>query len=185
SIALLVVANTINAGADLAAVAAAVNLVWPVPILWLIVPITAAILALQMWGSYRMISNVFKWLCIALFAYIASGILARPDIGEVLRATLIPHIELNASFAVAVVAILGTTISPYLFFWQASQEVEEEIHLGRRRLWQRKGASADELKYRAWDVNAGMAIAIVVMFFIILASGAALNQARQSSSGTA
>jgi NRAMP (natural resistance-associated macrophage protein)-like metal ion transporter len=185
SIALLVMANTINAGADLAAVAAAVNLVWPIPILLLIVPITAAILALQVWGSYRLISSVFKWLCVALFAYIGSGILARPDIGEVVRATAIPHIELNASFAVTVVAILGTTISPYLFFWQASQEVEEEIHLGRHRLWQRKGATAAELRYRAWDVNVGMAIAILVMFFIMLATGATLNKAGQTNISTA
>lgn len=185
SVALLLVANTINAGADLAAIAAAINLLVPVPILWMVPPITAAILALQVWGSYRLIAAVFKWLCIALFAYIAAGILARPDPGEVLRATIIPHLEFNASFATTLVALLGTTISPYLFFWQATEEVEEEIHQGRHRLWQRRGATDDELKYRAWDVNLGMGIAILVMFFIMLATGATLHAAGQTDIASA
>ena len=185
SVALLLVANTINAGADLAAIAAAINLLVPIPILWLIVPVTIGILALQIWGSYHLISRVFKWICLALFAYIGSGILAHPNVGEVLRATAIPHIELNAKFATTLVAILGTTISPYLFFWQASQEVEEEIHQGRHHLWQRQGATGAELKYRAWDVNIGMAIAILVMYFIMLATGATLNTAGQTDIHTA
>jgi NRAMP (natural resistance-associated macrophage protein)-like metal ion transporter len=185
SLALLVIANTINAGADLAAIAAAINLLVPIPIALLIAPITAAILALQIWGSYRLISRLFKWLCIALFAYMGAGILANPNIGEIALATVIPHLELDANFATTLVAILGTTISPYLFFWQASQEVEEEIQQGRHRLWQRKGATDKELKYRAWDVNVGMAIAIMVMYFIMLATGATLNKAGQTDINTA
>jgi NRAMP (natural resistance-associated macrophage protein)-like metal ion transporter len=185
SLGLLVIANTINAGADLAAIAAAINLLFPIPITLLIVPLTVAILALQIWGSYRLISRIFKWLCLALFAYIGAGLLARPDILEVLRATVIPQISVDANFATTLVAILGTTISPYLFFWQASQEVEEEIHIGRHRLWQRRGATDDELKYRAWDVNLGMGIAIVVMYFIMLATGATLNKAGQTDINSA
>jgi NRAMP (natural resistance-associated macrophage protein)-like metal ion transporter len=185
SLALLVVANTINAGADLSAIAAAINLLVPIPILWLVAPITAAILVLQVWGSYRLISGLFKWLCLALFAYIGAGVLAHPNVAEVLGATLLPHIELTGTFATTLVAILGTTISPYLFFWQASQEVEEEIQQGRHHLWQRLGASDNELKYRAWDVNLGMAIAILVMYFIMLATGATLHQAGQTDINTA
>jgi Mn2+/Fe2+ NRAMP family transporter len=185
SLALLVVANTINAGADLAAIAAAINLVVPIPISWLIAPITVAILALQIWASYHLISALFKWLCIALFAYIGAGLLADANIGEVLHATLIPHLELNANFATTLVAILGTTISPYLFFWQASQEVEEEIQQGRHRLWQRRGATDQELKYRAWDVNVGMGIAVLVMYFIMLTTGATLNKAGLTDINTA
>src|SRR5579859_3421668 len=96
---LLVVANTINAGADIGAIAAAVNLLVPIPIGWMIVPISLAIVALQVWGSYKLIAGTFKWLCIALFAYIGAGILARPDPGEILGATIIPSIQLNASWA--------------------------------------------------------------------------------------
>ena len=178
---LLVVANTINAGADIGAVAAAINMIFPIPILWMIAPIAVGIVVLQVWGTYRLMAGTFKWLCIALFAYVGAGILARPDPGEVLRATLIPSIQFDAGFATTLVAILGTTISPYLFFWQASQEVEEEIQLGRHSLWSRVGATDRELKYRAWDVNIGMAIAIVVMYFIMLATGATLHKAGQTN----
>ena len=178
---LLVVANTINAGADIGAIAAAINLLVPIPIAWMIVPISLAIVALQVWGSYKLIAGTFKWLCIALFAYVGAGILARPDVGEVLRSTVIPTVQFDAHFATTLVAILGTTISPYLFFWQASQEVEEEIQLGRHSHWSRVGATDRELKYRAWDVNIGMFIAIVVMYFIMLATGATLHKAGQTS----
>src|SRR6202163_2807542 len=123
---LLVVANTINAGADIGAIAAAINLLVPVPIIWMIVPIAIAIVVLQVWGSYRLIAGTFKWLCIALFAYVGAGLLARPNWTEVLGRTIIPTIQFDAGFATTLVAILGTTISPYLFFWKASQEVEEE-----------------------------------------------------------
>src|SRR5579859_286005 len=181
AVCLLVVANTINAGADIGAVSAAINLLIPIPIALMIVPIALAIVVLQVWGSYKLIAGTFKWLCIALFAYIGAGILARPDPLEVLQATIIPTIQFDAGFATTLVAILGTTISPYLFFWQASQEVEEEIQLGRHTLWQRAGATDRELRYRAWDVNIGMAIAIIVMYFIMLATGATLHRAGQTT----
>jgi NRAMP (natural resistance-associated macrophage protein)-like metal ion transporter len=173
-------ANTINAGADVGAIAAAVNLLIPVPIGWLIVPVAAIILALQVFGSYRLIAQIFKWLTLALFAYIASAFFADPDPGEVLRGTLIPTITFDPAFLSVLVAILGTTISPYLFFWQASQEVEEEVELGRTHLWQRRGATDEELKYRAWDVNIGMALSNLVMYFIILATAATLWKAGQT-----
>ncbi|MGI9147983.1 MAG: NRAMP family divalent metal transporter [Chloroflexota bacterium] len=177
---LLVVANTINAGADIGAIAAAINLLVPVPISLMIVPIALAIVVLQIWGSYRLIAGTFKWLCIALFAYVGAGLLSRPDWAEVLRATIIPTIHFDSGFATTLVAILGTTISPYLFFWQASQEVEEEIQLGRHSHWSRLGATDRELHYRAWDVNIGMGIAIVVMYFIMLATGSTLHKVGQT-----
>jgi len=133
----LVIANTINAGADIGAIAAACNLLIPVPAYWFVVPIVALILALQVFGSYRLIANIFKWLTLALFTYIGAALLSQPNWSEVLHATFVPSVQLNAAFLATVVAILGTTISPYLFFWQADQEVEEQISMGRRRLWQR------------------------------------------------
>lgn len=174
----LFVANTINVGADLAAIAAAINLLVPaLPISWLVFPIALGILALQIRGSYRLIASVFKWLTLALFAYIGSAFLARPDWGEVLGATFIPTIRFDQTFVLTLVAILGTTISPYLFFWQATQEVEEEISMGRTRLWRRHGATDQELRYAALDVNVGMAFSALVMYFIILATAATLHEA--------
>jgi NRAMP (natural resistance-associated macrophage protein)-like metal ion transporter len=170
----LVVANVVNAGVDIGAIAAAINLVVPVPITVLIIPITVVILVLQIWGSYKLIANVFKWLTLALFAYIGAAFFAKPDWGEVLRSTLIPTFSFDNTFLATFVAILGTSISPYLFFWQASQEVEEEVSMGRKKLWQRKGASDNELKYAFWDVNIGMLLSNLVMYFIILTTAATL-----------
>jgi len=177
----LVIANTINAGADIGAIAAATNLLIPVPVALMIIPIALLILALQVWCSYRLISNIFKWLTLALFAYIGAAFFAKPNATEVLRATLIPTFHFDAQFLSTLVAILGTTISPYLFFWQSSQEVEEEISMGRRTLQQREGATDRELKYAAWDVNTGMLFSNVVMYFIILATAATLFKAGKTN----
>jgi Mn2+/Fe2+ NRAMP family transporter len=177
----LLIANTINAGADIGAIAAGVNVLLPIPILWMILPVTVIILALQILGSYRLIARIFKWLTLALLAYIGSALFAHPDPGEVLRATFIPTVSLDTTFLATLVAILGTTISPYLFFWQSSQEVEEEVHMGRVRLWQRKGATDNELKYAAMDVNTGMAFSNVVMYFIILCTAATLHVTGQTN----
>ena len=129
--------------------------------------------------------SVFKWLTLSLFAYVASALLARPEWADVLRGSLIPTLRLDTAFLATLVAILGTTISPYLFFWQASQEVEEELAQGRRRIGQRRGATDHELSDAAWDVNAGMLFSNVVMYFIILASAATLHQAGRTDIQTA
>ena len=170
----LAVACTINAGADIGAIAAALNLIIPLPPAAFVIPTAVVIVALQVWGSYRLIARVFKWLTLALLAYIAAAVFARPNVGEVLRNTFLPTITFDRQFLVTLVAILGTTISPYMWFWQASQEVEEMVDKGQRRLWQRQGASDAELRYAAWDVTIGMVASNVVMYFIILSSGATL-----------
>lgn len=172
---LLVVANTINAGTDIGAIAAAINLLVPVPNAWLMVPIAVAIVALQVWGNYRLIANVFKWLTISLFAYIAAAFLARPHWGEVLKATFVPSIAWNKEYLTTLVAILGTTISPYLFFWQASQVVEEEVSRGHKTLRSRKGTTGDELHHAKLDTAIGMVFCNVVFYFVILACAATLN----------
>src|SRR3989442_10042417 len=177
----LVIANTINAGADIGAVAAAINLMIPVRIGLMIIPIALIIMALQIWGSYRLIAKIFKWLTLALFAYIGSAFFAKPDAVQVLKATFIPRLSFDATFLAMLVAILGTTISPYLFFWQADQEVEEEISFGRITRAQRRGASDAEMKYAAWDVGIGMLFSNVVMYFIILATAATLFKTGQTN----
>jgi len=170
----LVIANTLNAGADIGAIAAAINLLVPIPAIIFIVPVSLGIIGLQVFGSYRLIEKVFKWLALALLAYIGAALFAKPDIVRVLAGTLIPTIRFDPAYIGIVVALLGTTISPYLFFWQASQEVEEQISIGRRQLRQRQGASRFELKYALWDTMAGMVFSEIVAYFIILATGATL-----------
>ncbi len=171
----LLIANTLNAGADLGAIAAAINMFVPVRITWLIVPIAAIIVAVQFWGSYASIVRVFKWLTVSLFAYTGAAVLAKPNWREVLRATLIPQIQLNPKYLVTVVAILGTTISPYLFFWQASEEVEEERAMGRKTLEERKGATYSELWHAAWDTEFGMFFCNLIFYFVIVAAAATLH----------
>jgi Mn2+/Fe2+ NRAMP family transporter len=171
----LVIANTINAGADIAAIAATINMFVPLPILALIFPIALIILAVQIWGSYRLICRTFKWLTLTLFAYIGAAFLAKPNWGVVLRATFLPTLRYDNQYLTTLVAILGTTISPYLFFWQASEEVEEEIDMGRTRLDDRKGATNAELKTVMWDTVAGMIFCNVVFYFVILAAASTLH----------
>jgi len=171
----LVVANTINAGTDIGAIAAAINLIIPIPITALIVPIALIIVALQIWGSYPLIANLFRWLTLSLFAYIAAAFLAKPNWDEVIRATFIPTLRFDREYLLTLVAILGTTISPYLFFWQASEEVEEEINEGRKSIRQRKGATDAELKKAKWDTVVGMFFCNIVFYFVILAAGATLH----------
>jgi len=176
----LVIANTINAGTDIGAIAAAANLLVPIPITMMIVPISLMILALQVWGSYRLIARIFKWLTLALFAYIGAAWYAAPDLREVLRGTFVPALRFDGDVLTTLMAILGTTISPYLFFWQADQEVEEEISMGRRTLAARRGATDKELSYAGIDVTTGMLFSNVVMYFIILATAATLFKAGQT-----
>lgn len=171
----LLVANTINVGTDIAAIAAGFNLFLPVPIPVMIVPIAVTIVALQVWAHYKTIVRIFKWLALSLFAYVAAAILAKPDWMDALRATFVPHISLNHEYLTTVLAILGTTISPYLFFWQASQEVEEEVSQGRATVAQRRGTTDRELERAKIDTISGMFFCNLTFYFVILACAATLH----------
>jgi NRAMP (natural resistance-associated macrophage protein)-like metal ion transporter len=171
----LVTANTINVGTDIGAIAAGINLLVPIPITAMIVPIALVIVALQIWESYQRIASIFKWLTLSLFGYVAAAFLAHPDWNQVLWATFIPQFRSDHDYLLILVAILGTTISPYLFFWQASEEVEEEVSKGRKSLRQRKGASDTELTDAKWDTVVGMIFCNLVFYFVILASAATLH----------
>jgi NRAMP (natural resistance-associated macrophage protein)-like metal ion transporter len=173
----LVIANTFNAGADIGAIAEAINLIVPIPARFLIVPIALLILVVQIWGSYRLLAKVFKWLTLSLVAYVGAAFFAHPNVREVLRGTFIPTIRFDSKFLSVLVAVLGTTISPYLFFWQASQEVEEDIAAGEKTVAARKGSTDEELHNAALDVNLGMFFSNMVMYFIILATAATLFKA--------
>ena len=171
----LIVANTINAGSDIGAIAAGINLIVPIPPSLLIIAIALTIVAFQIWGSYRWIASIFKWLTLSLFAYIGAAFLAKPDWGQVLKATFIPQMRFDHEYLLTLVAILGTTISPYLFFWEASQEIEEEISNGLTTVSQRKGTTETELNQAKWDTVTGMFFCNVVFYFVILASAATLH----------
>ena len=178
---LLVVANIINAGADIGAIAAAINMLAPIPISAMIIPVALLIVVLQFWGSYSLIERVFKWLTLALFAYVATAFFTRPGASEVLRGTFIPAISFDNKFLMTATAILGTTISPYLFFWQTGQEIEEEKRIGRTAIEDRKGTSKRKLKKRGWDVLVGMLFSNVVMYFVILTTAATLFKAGKTN----
>jgi len=185
AVSLLIIANTVNAGTDIGAIAAAINLLAPIPVLAMVVPVGAGIVVLQIFGSYALISKIFKWLTLTLFAYIVAAFMAKPHWREVLKATFIPTVRFDNQYLMTLVAILGTTISPYLFFWQASQEVEEELKMGRETLAEREGATDQEIKIAKIDVDAGMFFASAVFYFVILASAATLHATGKTNIQTA
>jgi NRAMP (natural resistance-associated macrophage protein)-like metal ion transporter len=185
SCALLVVANIVNIAADLGGMADVTQLLTGVrSFYW--TPVYALVLVwLLFWTSYRTIARIFKWLTLVLFAYIAAAFLAHPDWPAVVRATLIPNVQWTAAYWATLVGILGTTISPYLFFWQAAQEVEEDIASGKATVAQREGATQRELRRSRNDVLTGMFFSNLVMYFIILTAAATLHAHGNTTISTA
>lgn len=173
----LLAANTINVGADLGAVAAGGSMLTrgAVPQLWLVVPVAALILGLQLFVSYAVIFKIFKWLTLTLFAYVVTGFIVHPDLRQILIASLVPHLEFNKDYITALVAIFGTTISPYLFFWQASSEVDEMRAAGQLTEAERRGVKLSELRAARIDIFVGMLFSNVVMYFIIFTTAAVLH----------
>jgi NRAMP (natural resistance-associated macrophage protein)-like metal ion transporter len=183
--ALLVSANVVNIGADLGGMAESTEMLTGVDALvW--TPVFATIIAaLLVWSSYRSIVRVFKWLTMALFAYILAAFFSHPDWGTVIRSTFVPSFTWSRPFLASVVAILGTNISPYLFFWQAAQEVEEERNMGRNTVAERSGASDLELRKSRYDILIGMFFSNLVMYFIIVTTAATLHANGRTSITTA
>jgi NRAMP (natural resistance-associated macrophage protein)-like metal ion transporter len=182
---LLMVANIFNIGADLGGMADAMQTVTGVRSYYWTPFFTALIVGLLFWTSYRTIAMIFKWLTLVLFAYVITAFLARPDWEQVLRFTVVPHIEWSRSYLAVLVGILGTTISPYLFFWQAALEVEEERAQGKTTVAQRRGASNEQLGTVTIDVLTGMLLSNLVMYFIILTTATTLHAHGQTNITTA
>ena len=170
----LFLANTLNVGADLAGMADAAEMLTGWDSHLFVVAFGAGIAWAIIRFRYHQIAAVLKWLALVLFAYIVAAFDTRPDWGEVLRAAVAPGWPTRDGWG-ALVAILGTTISPYLFFWQASQEVEEEKAMGRRILVRREGASQRDLADRRLDVGIGTFFSNLVMFFVILTTARTLH----------
>lgn len=169
-------ANTINIGADLAAVGAATSLIAPrAPASLVVLVFTAAITAGMIFLSYRTIARVFKWLTLSLGLYILSSVALRPDWIQVIGRTFWPNLVFDRGFFLVVVALLGTTISPYLFFWQASTEAEEKmLQRGRHGWFKRFLISRKEITVMRQDVTAGMVISNLAMYFVALAAAGTL-----------
>lgn len=171
----LFAANTFNIGADIGAMANAVQLLRPsFNFTFLVIGFTLFILLLQVFTPYVRYARYLKWLALVLFAYILSAVLAHPDWHTVLKYSTIPHITFSKDQILLICAILGTTITPYLFFWQTSQEIEEEISAGKTTLASRMGSEPKEIKKMRIDVWSGMFLSNIVMFFIIAACASVL-----------
>jgi NRAMP (natural resistance-associated macrophage protein)-like metal ion transporter len=181
----VLIGNTIEAAADLGGMAAAFNIFIPVPVPAIVIVVAAVVLGLQIWGSYKLIRNIFRWLALVLFAYVASALLARPDPWEVLRGTLIPTVKFSAEFLSILVAIIGTSLSAYLYTWQSNVEVEEKIAQGQTKLSDRQGATEDELRQSRIDIVIGMLFSNIIMYFIILSTGATLYKTQDANIETA
>ena len=173
----LLIANTINIASDLAGMADAASMLGGGSPRIYVVVFGAGICLATVWLRYHQIANVLKWLALSLFAYIITAFIVKPDWTLVMKAFVTPSLPTSHLAWATLVAILGTTISPYLFFWQAGQEVEEEKSMGRRMLIEREGVTTDEIVDRRIDITVGTFFSNVVMFFIILTTALTLHKA--------
>jgi Mn2+/Fe2+ NRAMP family transporter len=161
AVVLMVIANVITMGADLVAMSAAIQLVTGVKFIYWVVPLVALMASVTIFLDYRTVSKYLLWLVAVFATYIVAAIMARPDWGDVIRSTFVPKVSMSPEYLLGAVALLGTTITPYLFFWQASGEVEE-----------RRGVQS--ISRTNLDISMGMVWSNLIAFFIIVATGAVL-----------
>jgi len=174
-------ANTFNIGADLGAMDASLRLVIAIPFLPLLITITAVLLVLEVLVAYHQYARLLRFLTLSLFAYIAVLAVVHVDWGAVVRAMVVPQLRFSRDYLGGLVAIFGTTISPYLMFWQASEEVEETQEL----MGNERRVSARRLLGMRVDVLVGMASAVSIMFAILVASAFTLGAHGVTNIGTA
>ena len=175
---LLTIANTINIGADLGAMAASAELIFKIPFIFWLLGMTVLTLILEIFVSYKVYAKYLKYLALSLLAYVVAVLLIKQDWMSIFSSTLIPSISANPAYLMNIVAILGTTISPYLFFWQTGEEVEEEVALGKLRTMGRgmPHISVKDIRKMRKDTVAGMFFSNLVMFFIIVTVASTLNK---------
>lgn len=171
----VVAANTFNIGADFAGMSDSAHLVFKLPAVAFDVSFGVLLLALMMYCPYRVLVNIIKLLTLSLFAYVVTAFVVHPPWATVLRNLVIPQVHFEKSWLTTAMGVLGTTITPYLFFWQSSLMVEEERDQGNVKLADRRGATEEEIKDAHFDVNAGMLVSNAVMFFIIVTTALTLN----------
>ncbi|HEY2067351.1 MAG TPA: divalent metal cation transporter [Gemmatimonadaceae bacterium] len=173
----LFIANTINVGADLTGMADAAELLTGIDSHVWVILLGGGVAVATIRLRYATLASGLKWLALVLFAYVITALYVGPDWRVVARDTFRPHIPKSGNAWATLVAILGTTISPYLFFWQASQEVEEQKEMGLRREEDRVGAEPFEIAHRTIDITIGTFVSNAAMFFIILATALTLHRA--------
>ena len=172
---LLFFANTLNLGADIGAMAKGIQLLVDIPFSYLVFGLSIFCLLLQIFSTYEKYAAILKWLAMVLISYIITALFINFDWQQILKSTFVPSITFSKEQIFLICGILGTTISPYLFFWQTSQEVEEQILDGKTTLKLRQAeTTAQEIKDMRVDVWSGMFLSNLVMFFIIAVSAATL-----------
>ncbi len=171
----VIAANTFNVGADIGGMADAANMIVPIPVDAWVFLFGVGLVVAQAWLPYRAIANTFKWLTLSLFAYVVTAFIVRPPWGEVARHLFVPQFHFNAVWLSTMTGVLGTTITPYLFFWQSSLMVEEEKTLGHRSIASRRGTNREAIRNMHTDVNAGMIFSNIVAFFIIVTTASTLG----------
>ncbi len=170
---LLFAANTLNIGADMGAMAEATRLLIPViPFPVLVIGFTVLILVLEIFITYKTYANVLKWFALSLFGYVVTAFLVTTNWGAALSHAVLPAIHIDKEFMMGLVAVFGTTISPYLFIWQAAEQVEEEIARGRKTLEARQGATPKEMAAMRKDIRWGMGLSQFITFCIIATAAA-------------
>ncbi|HYL27494.1 MAG TPA: Nramp family divalent metal transporter, partial [Candidatus Nitrosotalea sp.] len=182
---LVIVANTFNVGADIGGMADATHLVVPIPTDALVFFFGIGLIAAQIWLSYALITRFFKWLTLALFAYVITAFVVHPPWGQVLAAFALPHVKFDSGWLSTMVGVLGTTITPYLFYWQSSLMVEEEREAGKTTLAARRGTTAKAVRAMHADVNTGMIYSNLVAFFIIVTTASTLGAHGKTDIATA
>jgi NRAMP (natural resistance-associated macrophage protein)-like metal ion transporter len=177
AVGLLAVANTINIGADLGIMAASLRMLFGLPYRFWLFLVAVAIIGLEIRVPYRRYSQALKWLGLSLLAYVATAFLAKQDWGAVALATLVPHVDLDMGYLMTLVGFVGTTISPYLFFWQASEEVEEEIAQKKIADFNHEPeVTRQEVRALGADTRVGMVFSNVMTFFILITTAATLHR---------
>jgi len=172
---LLLLANTINLGADLGAMAAAAQLLIPLPLVVLAVAFAVGIVAVETFTSYRAYARILKWLTVALLAYPTTVFVVHEPWSQILRATFVPELQLTPAFLFIITGVLGTTITPYMFFWEASQEVEELHQRGVVSLKAAPRVAADFIRNLRLDNIGGMLASQAVAWCVIVVGASVLN----------
>ena len=170
---LILIANTINIGADIGAMAAAMQLIIPVPFVVTTLFFTALMLLLEVFIPYKQYAKILKWLILVMIVYPVTVFLVREPWTEIFRATFLPHVQFSFQFLFILVGVAGTTISPYMFFWQASEEVEEEREQGLER---KPSVSRRFIRNLRIDNAFGMLVSNFITWCIIVATATVLNQ---------
>jgi NRAMP (natural resistance-associated macrophage protein)-like metal ion transporter len=182
---LVIVANTFNLGADIGGMAAATRLVVPVPVDALVFFFGIAMLVGQAWLPYAAIARVFKWLTLSLFAYVVTAFIVHPPWLRVLEQFSVPRLHFSGLWFSTMVGVLGTTITPYLFYWQSSLMVEVDKDAGKSSVAARRGTDDASVRNMHADVNAGMIFSNIVAFFIIVTTASTLGAAGRHDIATA